>query len=235
MKTLQHICALTLSLAAAAGSVHAGDDSGVVLLEANFNDKPLDQQIGTGGPELGEPISIFPGLSAIVRAAPMSTPSLELSEAATGMALPARFEFLGGEEVTHGDLNIHIRIEAAQNDTFQVYVREPQTAAQNFATILFTGSGGISAFDQNGTIGVIGSYSIGVERELGLLFHMDDGTYDIKFGGAILATGRAHGISGHGIGSVAVGTTSTTTPGSLFYVDRLRVTRGDGVFRNGFD
>jgi hypothetical protein len=165
----------------------------------------------------------------------MSTPSLELNEAATGMALPARFEFLGSEEVTHGDLNIHIRIQAAQADTFQVYVRERTTAAQNFATVLFTSAGGISAFDQSGSLGVIGSYPIGVDRELGLLFHVDDGTYDIKFGGATLAAGRAYGVTGHGIGSIAVGTTSTTTPGSLFYVDRLRVTRGDGVFRNGFD
>ena len=229
-----HVLAVFTMLATATG-VHAGDDSGAVLLEANFNDKPLDQQIGTGGPEVGEPISIFPGLSAIVRAAPMSTPSLELGEAATGMALPARFEFLDGEEVTHGDLNIHMRIEAAQFDTFQVYVREPHTSAQNFTSILFTGAGDISAFDQNGTVGVIGSYSVGVDRELGLLFHMDDGTYDIKFGGATLAAGRTHGVSGHGIGSVTVGTTSTTTPGSLFYVDRLRVTRGDGIFHNGFD
>lgn len=233
MKTFRAACVLALGLAT--GGVRAGDDSGSVLLNANFNDEPIDQPIGTGGPELGQPISVFTGLSAIVRAAPLSTPSLEISESAGGSALPARFEFLGGEEVSHGDLNVHLRIEAAQFDTFEVNVRERGTAAQKFANVVFTGFGDISASDKAGSLGVIGSYSINTAYELGILFHMDDGTYDIKLDGAALVSARAHGVTTRGVGSVIVGTGTLTTPGTLFYVDRLRVTRGDGVFRNGFD
>jgi hypothetical protein len=233
MKRMLALAAFAM-LAATAG-VHAGNDPGAILLEANFNDKPLDQQIGTGGPELGEPIEIFPGLSAIVRAAPMSTPSLELSHATSGNARYARFEFLGSEEVTHGDLAIHLRIEAAQFDMFSVNVREQGTSAQSFTSVLFTGSGDISATDANGPIGIIGSYSVNVVHQLALLFHMDDGTYDINLDGTSLLDARAHGITGRGVGSVLVGTSSSTTPGALFYVDRLRVTRGDGIFQNGFE
>ena len=64
---------------------------------------------------------------------------------------------------------------------------------------------------------------------------MDEGTYDINLDGVSLVSGRSHGVTAHGIGAVLVGTDSSTMPGALFYVDRLRVTRGDGIFRNGFD
>jgi len=233
MKALHPFIAFAM-LGVTAG-VHAGGDSGAVLLNANFNDEPIDQPIGAGGPELGQPISVFPGLSAIVRTGPMATPSLEISEAVGGSAFAARFEFLDGEEVTHGDLNIHMHIEAPQFDTFEVNVREPGSSAQVFASVIFTGFGGIVASDQAGSIGTIGSYSINVAYELGILFHMDEGTYDIKLNGAPVISGRAHGVTARGIGAVMVGTGTLTTPGTLFYVDRLRVTRGDGIFRNGFD
>lgn len=233
---MKHMHALAVfAMLATTTGVHAGDDSGIVLLEANFNDKPLDQQIGTGGPEVGEPISIFAGLSTIVRAAPLVSPSLEFSESTSGTARHARFEFLDGEEVVHGDVNIHMRIQAAQFDTFDIAVRESTTSAQSFAGVVFTNFGSLSASDASGSLGTIGSYSVNTVYELGLLFHMDEGTYDIKLNGATLVSGRAHGITGRGIGAVLVGPGSLATPGALFYVDRLRVTRGDGIFRNGFE
>jgi len=225
-------CALVL--AATTGIAGAGSDPGV-LLDATFNGEPLDQQIGTGGAELGQPVSIFPGLSAIVRAAPLPTPSLEFSHASSGTARHARFEFLGSEEVTHGDLDIRVRIEAAQFDGFDVDVREQGTSAQSFLSLTFTGFGDIASSDENGSLGVIGSYSVGVVHQLTLLFHLDDGTYDIDLDGVSLVSGRAHGVTARGIGSVLLGTGTLTAPGSLFYVGRLRVTRGDGVFHDGFD
>jgi hypothetical protein len=233
MKTFCFICALAMS--AATMAAHAGDESGAILLEANFNDEPLDQQIGAGGPELGQPVSIHAGLSAIVRAAPMSTPSLELSHAASGLARTARFEFLGSEEVTHGDLEIRVRIEAAQFDIFAVSVREQGSSAKSFASLAFTGSGDISLTDANGSAGIIGAYSVNVVHQLAFAFHMDDGTYDVKLDGTLLLAARAHGITDRGVGAVLLGTGSLTAPGTLFYVDRLRVTRGDGIYRNGFD
>lgn len=224
-----------LALLGAIGTAHAGAAADGLLLNANFNDEPIDQAIGTGGPELGQPISLSAGLSAIVRAGPMSTPSLEFSEAGAGSALSANFEFLAGEEVDHGDLDIHLRIQAPQFDTFQIRVREGGGAAEKFADITFSGSGDILSSDEAGALGVIGTYSINVAHELGLLFHMDDGTYDVRFDGVNLVAGRAHGVTARGVGSVRLGTGTLTTPGTLFYVDRLRVTRGDGIFRNGFE
>jgi hypothetical protein len=233
MKTFCFICALAMS--AATMAAHAGDESGAILLEADFNDEPLDQQIGAGGPELGQPISVDADLSAIVRAGPMSTPSLEIGEAAGGHAWYARFEFLGSEEVTHGDLEIRVRVEAAQFDTFAVSVREQGAAVHEFASLLFTGFGAILVSDANGSAGTIGSYSVNVVHQLAFLFHMDDGTYDVKLDGTIVLDSRAHGVTGRGVGAVFIGTGTLTTPGALFYVDRLRVTRGDGIYRDGFD
>lgn len=224
-----------LAIAAAVGIARAGSDPGAVLLEANFNAEPLDQPIGTGGPEFGQPVSVFPGLSAIVRGAPMPTPSLEISESVGGSALPARFEFLGSEEVTHGDLTFRLRVEAAQLDTFDVRVREQGTAAQNFASLVFTNFGTLSASDNNGSLGTIGTYTAGVVIPLAFFFHLDDGTWDLSVDGSLLVSGRAHGVTTRGVGALIVGTGTLTTPGTFFYVDRLRVTRGDDVFGDGFD
>jgi len=48
-------------------------------MTVRFDDKTVDQQIGTAGPESGEPSWVDEGLGAIVRSAPFSTPCLEFS------------------------------------------------------------------------------------------------------------------------------------------------------------
>jgi hypothetical protein len=232
MKIHHFTCAAALF--ASVGAAHAGSDAGV-LLEANFNSEPIDQQIATGGPELGEPVSVDANLSAIVRAAPLPTPSLELSQTISGSAHVAAFEFLGDEEVTHGDLNVHMRIQAAQFDVLEIYVRERSGAAQDFLTLTFSSFGDILASDKNGEVGPIGPYAINVVQVLALHFHMDEGTYDVDLDGVPLISARAHGVTARGIGRIMVGAGTLTTSGALFYFDRLRVTRGDGIFGNGFD
>jgi hypothetical protein len=51
---------------------------GDVYMTATFDDKAIDEPIGTGGPAVGEP-SLLENLTAVVRATPFATPCLEIS------------------------------------------------------------------------------------------------------------------------------------------------------------
>lgn len=232
MKTLVLVC--TLAAVAVGAPAHAGDASRV-LLEANFDLHPLDQQIGTGGPSVGEPVSIHPDLSAIVRALPLSTPSLELSHAASGIARSARFEFPGSEEIIHGDLNIRLVIQASQLDFFNVDVREQGASADKFLDISLLPDGDISLSDEAGVVGTIGTYVPNVDFLVRIRFHMDADTYDVSLDTVTVVSGRSHGVIERGVGALLIGTSHQTAAGSLFHVDDIRVVRGDGIFLDGFD
>ena len=52
----------------------------VYHVRANFNYKTIDAPIGTGGPEIGEPISVDTTISAIVRDNPLFTPALDITD-----------------------------------------------------------------------------------------------------------------------------------------------------------
>jgi hypothetical protein len=232
MKSFIHICVYGLLLFGA--SDQARGEPGDLLI-ANFNNLPLDQQIATDGPEFGEPVTIGNGLSAIVRAAPRPTPSLEISLPVSNTVLAARFEFLGSEEIIHGDVTIRLEFRAIQMDAFKFSVREVTTSAQSFATLALTTTGDLSLTDRNGFGGVIGQYLIDTDHQLAFKFHMDAGTYDIELDSVPVLTDRSHGVTGRGVGALLIGTNIGTLPGSLLYVDHIRVVRGDGIFRNGFD
>jgi hypothetical protein len=124
-----HLLACQLGLALFSGSVFAGAQIRV-LLEANFNNHVPGQTIGTGGPELGEPVTLDPGLFALIRTLPRPPASLELNQSAMGFARKARFEFIGSEEVVSGDLRIRMIFHAAQLDSHSFNFRETTTNAQ---------------------------------------------------------------------------------------------------------
>ena len=67
------------------------------LLSANFNDQPIGQPIGTGGAELGQPIS-YSGCVPTVENGIFPTPNLEIDDESTTTATSTTFEFLGNTE-----------------------------------------------------------------------------------------------------------------------------------------
>jgi len=208
-----------------------------LLLDAEFDSEPLDQPIGVGGPELGQPIAVEPGLSAIVRGTPRPTPSLELSHAAMGIARAARFEFLGDVEVVHGDLVVRFVFQAGQLDSFDLLnVRERSTSARSFLTLNLVPDGRIMASDGSGDPPLeLGTYVPGVDYLVQVVFHMDTHSWDLDLDGVPIVTERVHGIVDRGIGALLIGTGHLTGPGSVLLIDRLRVHLGDGIFSDGFD
>src|SRR5262245_63468512 len=51
------------------------------ILQANFDAEPVDTPIATGGPSVGEPVSVTSTITAIVRPWPYATPSLKINDA----------------------------------------------------------------------------------------------------------------------------------------------------------
>jgi hypothetical protein len=208
-----------------------------LLLDADFDDEPLDFLIGLGGPGEGQPVDIDPGLLAIVRGAPRPSPSLELAHDIPGLARALRFEFPDSEEVVHGDVDVRFVFRAAQLDFFSlVYVREQGGSSRSFLTMSLDPAGGISANDASGAPTVdVGTYLPDVDYRVHATFHLDAGTWDLALDDVPVVVGRPHGVEDRGVGRLAFGTHHQTQAGSLLYLDNIRVRRGDGIFTDGFD
>lgn len=206
-----------------------------VLLDASFNDKPIDVPIGTGGAEVGEPTAIGSGLSAIVRSSPMSSSSLEIKDIVDFGAHTARFDFVGLSEVNAGKVAISLELWFAEFDDYVFYVRESQFAGSAFLTLAFRNSGNLMYSDaDNGGNTEIGSYELGRPLHLFIEFDMDAGTYNVTFDGSRLLEGETHGITDDGIGSVSIGIDHDADLLGTVYVDNLFVSTGE-VFADGFE
>jgi len=215
----------------------AGSIPSNILLAIPFDDQPINQQIGLGGPSQGQPVSISPQLQAVVTpAGVLPTPSLRITPMATGAARYVVFTFLSDEEVSTGEVRIGFVIKPAQLDNFLINVRERDGAANNFATLRLTSGGSIGINDaSNPGTELIGSYSAGASLVFELRFRMDEGLYDIYLNDAPIATDRAHGVATLGVGSVWIGSDSSTAVGASWFVDDVYVYRPLEVFDDGFE
>lgn len=207
-----------------------------VLLDANFNDKPLDVQIGTGGPAVGEPISLFPGLSAIVRSAPLATPSLHLSQSGTGVARSARFQFLDADEVKRGQLRTAFTIRTPTVlDSFQVRLLDPQSNIRMYGGVDFTTSGLIRTNDSLSSNVTVASYAPGQTLRFEFVHQMVAGTYDLYINGALVLDDRFYNPPQfeRGIGVITAGLLSNSTQAWVF--DDLRVERAPHLLDADFN
>ena len=129
------LCVLLLCLPAPA----AGDQDYMTI---TFDDKAIDQPIGTGGPANGEPSSIDESLSAIVRSSPFSTPCLEIAN--TG-----NMNFDLAAPVTGGIVAVITDIWFYQDVSCQYSVALRNSSNQAIASIFFwaNGVGEIAAYD----------------------------------------------------------------------------------------
>lgn len=89
---------------AAASAATAGDR---VLLNIDFENKPVDQLMGTAGPGADEPVA---NDSGYVRLAPFGSAHLEIVDDSACCARRTRFEFPGAEEIHSGTLQISAQV-----------------------------------------------------------------------------------------------------------------------------
>jgi len=214
------IATLTLCLGLAAPAL-AGD---AVILDATFDDKPVDTLIGEGGAILGEPVSVPAGLDATVREGIFATRSLEIADVATSGTPTVRFEFLDDLEVVSGNVEITASLRFSEIDGYVFYVREQGTAGSSFCSITFTVSGTLTISDANGAVFSGGSYAAGVDHLLEITQDLSSGTWSLSFDGSPLVENEPHGITERGVGSILIGAQNDAELDGSIHLDRLRVT-----------
>jgi hypothetical protein len=133
---------------AAWATIHLG-------IEADFEGKPVDQPIGTGGAAVGEPVEIVQSTEAIVRDTPMPSRCLEMSDIDEYFAGGAAFEFLNSAEYASGVVKIGMDLWFEGLEDYFVYVREHGTAAEVFANVRFCAGGIVLAEDADTPTGQV--------------------------------------------------------------------------------
>ncbi|HUT92688.1 MAG TPA: GEVED domain-containing protein [Thermoguttaceae bacterium] len=167
-----------------------------VLLIANFDDKAIDEPIGTGGAEVGEPSSVSDP-APIVRNEPMSTPCLEFQD--TGDApMYAVFDLLDDAMLGSGTVIVEADVwMEQQNDySFTVFDGE-ESLTQAFVFLYFRNDGRLIYSDGNSDfVPLLGTYEVGRTIPLRIEFDMDHGLYDLYWDDARLLDDEPHGITG---------------------------------------
>lgn len=200
------------------------------LLNADFDDKPLGMQIGTGGASVGEPLFVQPGFIAKVQAGTFESPALTVEAKTNGTVKAARFGFLNNSEIIAGELRISFRVRTAPvMDDIIFSVREQGTFSRVFGSLILS-SGTIR---ESGDI--VGTFMPGNELFFEFRYAMDAGTYDLFINRVQVVQDRSHGVTdGRGIGSIMLYATSSTA--SQWVFDDIYVYQpNDLLFKDGFD
>jgi hypothetical protein len=197
------------------------------ILQANFDDKPLATPIGTGGPTVGEPISLdSPRIeTAIVEAADGRALSLTRAESATTSAASIRFEFLESREVTRGPIRISARLQPLALGRYALRTREAGSSARRWIDIEFSSTGNLSRQVGSGPLTVIGTYAADEVLDVVLLGDFNARTYRILINGQELDSGTfAFDPGTRGVGSVLFSFLSGAENfGKSVILDNLRV------------
>jgi len=159
----------------------------------------------------------------------MSTPCLQITDVDDYYGGAAWFGFLGGAEISSGQVVIRLQIWLPEMDgqSCSIGVREHDSAAHTFIDLDFASDGSVFCYDENGSAGIDGTCPLNQAVPIRIAFDMTAGTYDVTLNGTPLVVGRAHGVTGAGIGSVLVGCNNDGNVGDHFYVDDLYVADGD--------
>jgi len=218
-----HIALLTLLLSTLPAAPAAAQQ---IYLQADFDDKTIDQPIGTGGPELGEPVEIYQGpIDAIVRGAPLPTPCLEITDQSDCCTGHVRFEFLGGAEISAGMLYILADFWIPQIPLagYGLGVREKDGHAYKFVDVMFSIYGTVACSDEGGFVGFVAPYEVGRVTPVCVAFDMTAGTYDLWIDQQLVLDNQPHDVTGVGIGAVFISIDNPPDTGDAFYVDNLFV------------
>lgn len=199
--------------------------SGNPLLLANFNDQPLNALIGTGGAELGQPVS-YQDCVPTVETGVFPTPSMVLRDLSTSAFGFARFEFLQSHEVIAGDVSLAFVLIVNQLEYYNVYLREQGASARAFLSMDFTDSGTFALKDEATpynyqTI----PYGAGVPIHFELGLDMSARRYYLWVDGQRFVYRKEHGILDRGVGALIFGTGFDANLLGGMRVDDIRVQR----------
>lgn len=208
------------------------------ILEARFDDKPLGQPIGIGGPLLGEPLALDVARLAtqIVAATPgRALRTTRLETPASTAASSVRFGFRDNRELLSGPVRISVRLSPEQIGAYALRTREAGGSAVRWIDLEFLSDGTIRRQVRSGTSSVIGNYSAGQALNILILGDFSANTYSISVNGAVLDTGTFDATA-RGLGSVLFSflAGSDNFNKSLIIDDLLVEVPADQIFKDRF-
>lgn len=219
-----------------------------VLLTARFDQEPVDQMLGTGGPAWQQPVR---NDNAYVRLAPFASPHIEFVDSSTCCAQAAVFEFPGGEEIARGTLRVRADVYfPAPVSASIVSLREQGGAAVRFldfytGTLVSNGNGWLNVYAGSTYSGSLLSpgYPIGRWVPLEVQYSPDLRRVSIRLDNQAVWSATDFALSTvRGMGSLRMGSNDTGSgTGSVMRLDNLRVEHcaaavfGDCLTVDGFD
>lgn len=213
-----------------------------LLLLADFDDQPLNQPIGTGGAVQGQPASVYPLLSAVVRDGVLNSRALAIEWAEpSSNAHTVKFRWLGGVEIRTGIVTISLTVMPGSSSRYVVRLRESTSTGKTFGGLLLGNlwPGATSISDANGSPVIPGyTWSPGEKIQIQWVYDMNAGTYDLFLDGTLYFDDRAHGVDmgDRGLGAILIGMDTSSAADSRIDVDDILVTwSGEGVFADGFE
>ncbi len=198
--------------------------SGETYLNATFDDKAIDQPIGVGGPEAGEPVYVDPALQAIVRSSPFGTRCLEIHNTD-----PTQHSWLGFEmekEVSSGLVVVIMDVwfyRIGPGDEFWLYLYD-DTWVNRFLGLIFDETGCICGSTKGEELGVLGSFSVGRPYPIMVVLDMDAETLSIWLDGVPALMDHPHGADAAArMQKVRWAGRMNAAPDSRMSIDQIRV------------
>ena len=155
-----------------------------IYLEALFNDKTIDAEIGTGGATVGEPTWVSDRIAATVRATPMATPSLEI-RGLQDVDGSLEFTLLGDQELTSGMVDVSFDLWFSSLDAMSnISIYNGPSQNRRFAELGVESDGQVYLhYGQSSSAGDIGQIAIDMLYRVIFEFNMDAGTFDVWLDG----------------------------------------------------
>lgn len=198
-----------------------------VLLNADFEGKPVDQPIGTGGPTVGEPVYAGPQVLATIRDLHFPTSCLEISDNDDYSAGYVGFELLETGDAGFATAVVMATLwftEEGMGDyyTFGV-VGESGSAPRPHIGVYFVNGSRVHLADAAGYDTDVGSFTVGRPIPLLMVLDLVTGTYDLWLDDVLLVVDRPHGFTAKGINLLTVGFGHDPDLSGAIYVDDVLV------------
>lgn len=209
------------------------------ILAADFNDKPLNQPIGTGGAVLGEPISIDDTRLSTVVVAAAPGRALRITRLDTPGSTSAgnlRFGFIGDAEVNKGPLRIDLLVTFEQLGAYAIRTRERASSAVRWLDLEFSATGVIRRAVRNDASSIVGSYAAGQPLQITLLGNFNELTYRVLLNGSQIDSG-SFDANARGVGQLMLAFLSgdANFDKSMVVDDILVQAEPVLIFRDGFE
>lgn len=149
-----------------------------VLLEADFEDEPVDQVIGLGGAALGQPIS-FSGTTPVVRAGILPSKALEIPDESQLTTNSVTFEFLDDAEIDDQPVSVSAWLQTDAASRYTMGFREHGTNAQTILDVFINPDGYVDVRDGDGFLERVGAVLPGVPFRLEAALEMGGRTYSL--------------------------------------------------------